>query len=94
VPVGFDNVVAGRALVGFCTFHPAHVSASREMIVRKFDDTHLGTVLHSCKGLVLLATFNMETLEECAECGDDIENTTFEIEIRGETMRGIHPGSV
>jgi hypothetical protein len=42
---GFDNVVAAGGFVGFGPFDPMHFSASRLMIVHKFDDEDLGTVL-------------------------------------------------
>jgi hypothetical protein len=45
MPVGFDNMVAGGVFVGFGPFDPAHVSSSGQMVVRKFDDEDLGTVL-------------------------------------------------
>jgi hypothetical protein len=46
MPVGLDNVVAGGAFVGVNPFDSMHVSASRQMVVRKFDDHEdLGTVL-------------------------------------------------
>jgi hypothetical protein len=53
VPAGFDNVFAGRAFVGFSPFDPAmHVSLSRQMVVHKFDEKDLGTVLWSFKCLL------------------------------------------
>jgi hypothetical protein len=42
---GFDNVVAAGGFVGFGPFDPMHFSASRLMVVHKFDDEDLGTVL-------------------------------------------------
>jgi hypothetical protein len=45
MPAGFDNVVTGWAFVGFGPFDPTHVSASRQMVVHKFDDEDLDTVL-------------------------------------------------
>jgi hypothetical protein len=45
MPVGFNNVVAGGAFVGFGPFDPVHVLASRQMVVRKFHDEDLSTVL-------------------------------------------------
>jgi hypothetical protein len=46
MPVGFDSVVAGGAFVGLDPFDSMHVSASRQMAVRKFDDHEdLGTVV-------------------------------------------------
>jgi hypothetical protein len=45
VPVSFDNVFADRAFVGFGPFNPMHMLWSRWMVVRKFDDEDLGTVL-------------------------------------------------
>jgi hypothetical protein len=43
--VSFNNVFTGRAFIGFGLFDPTHVSPSRQMAVRKFDDEDLGTVL-------------------------------------------------
>jgi hypothetical protein len=51
MPVGFCNVDASGAFVTFGAFDLIHVSASREMVMRKFDDADLGTVLQSGKGL-------------------------------------------
>jgi hypothetical protein len=51
MPVGLDNVGTSWAFVGFGAFDPIHVSSSREMAVRKFDDEYLGAVFHSFEGL-------------------------------------------
>jgi hypothetical protein len=45
MPVSFDHVFADGAFVGFGPFDPTHVSASGQMVMRKFDDEDLGTVL-------------------------------------------------
>ena len=51
MPVGLDNVGTSWAFVGFGAFDPVHVSSSREMSMRKFDDEDLGAVLQSFEGL-------------------------------------------
>jgi hypothetical protein len=46
MPVDFNNVFADGTFIGLARLILAmHVSSSRQMVVRKFDDEDLGTVL-------------------------------------------------
>jgi hypothetical protein len=45
MPVGFDNVDTGRAFICFDMFDPVHVSLCGCVVMRKFDDEDLGTVV-------------------------------------------------